>query len=670
MFKSIPVLLFCSGVVMVPDGLRASPEDDGRTMIPAAVKPQAQEFPLAAVRLLDGPFKQAMEVDKAFLLRIEPDRLLAGFRMQAGLSKKAEPYSSKEWEAIDPASRYTMAGHSLGHYLSALAMMASGTGDAECRRRADYVVSELDACQKAVGTGMLTAFPDSRGLFAEIAAGKIESDHLFKLNGGYVPFYTMHKVMAGLRDAWLLLGNQTARDVLIRQTDWLGSVFDKLTDQQVQDVLETEHGGIVELVADVSVITGEAKYLKLARRLNHRKIFEPLAKGEDPLTSVPPARPVHANAQIPIVIGMERLYELTGEKPYATAARAFWDNVVNTRSFVIGGHGANEFFFPVEEFATTGLMSRGGPETCNTYNMLKLSRKLWLQEPSVPTADFIERCLYNHILSSQDPEEGGFAYYTPMRPGAYQVYCDTSNDFWCCTGTGMENHAKYGEFICAHSGNRLWLDLLVASELEWAEQGVKARLETRFPEDGKAMLTLTTKSPRKLALSIRCPGWLKAGTMRLAVNGVAQKVDARPGSYATVERTWKTGDRLEVEWPLALRTELLPRSQEWAAVLWGPIVLAGKLGTEGLEGLPFKGYGLFPKKLPFDNVPVFVGSTSDIVAKVKPVPGKPLEFRTEGLATPKEVTLAPFYSVHRQRYAVYWRLMDLAAYDAGRQRVK
>ena len=259
---------------------------------------------------------------------------------------------------------------------------------------------------------------------------------------------------------------------------------------------------------------------------------------------------------------MERLYEFTGEKSYYNAACTLWDNVANTRSFVIGGHGANEFFFPVEEFATTGLMSRGGPETCNTYNMLKLSRMLWLQEPSVRTADFIERCLYNHILGSQDPEEGGFAYYTPMRPGAYQVYCDDSHDFWCCTGTGMENHAKYGGFIYLHSGNHLWVDLLIASELNWAEQGVKVRLQTRFPEDDRATLTFTVAGPRKLSVSVRCPGWLKPGKMQLAVNSEACEVDTAPGSYATVERTWKTGDKLEVGWPLAIRTELLPHSRE------------------------------------------------------------------------------------------------------------
>jgi DUF1680 family protein len=624
-----------------------------------AVKAQAQDFPLSAVKLLDGSFRQAMDVDRAFLLRIEPDRLLAGFRTQAGLPKKAEPY--RGWEAINPTNRYTMAGHSLGHYLSAMAMLAS-TGDAECRHRAEYIVAELAECQKAGGTGMLCASPDSRAMFAEISAGEIKSDHLFGLNGGYVPFYNIHKVMAGLRDAWLLLGNQTARDVLVRETDWLGSVFEKLSDQQVQDVLETEHGGIMEVVADVYAITGDAKYLALARRLNHKKMFEPLSRGEDPLTAVPPARPVHANAQIPKVIGMERLYELTGEKDFATAAHSFWDKVVNTRSFVIGGHGENEFFFAPADFPTRGINSTTGPETCNTYNMLKLSRKLWLVQPSAPTADFIERALFNHILSSQDPDEGGFVYFTSMRPGHYRTYCDATNSFWCCTGTGMENHAKYGEFIYAHSGDHLWVDQLIASELDWTDQGAKVRLDTRFPEGGKATLTFTTQQPRKLIVSIRCASWLKAGAMKLAVNGKIENAQAQPGSYATIERTWKTGDKIELEWPLSLRTEMLPRSTNWVAVLWGPIVLAGELGTNGLERVRFHGPAYSANRSQaVDTVPHLVGTTNDVLAKIKPVAGKQLEFRTDGLAAPAEVTLAPFYMVHKQRYAVYWRLEDKPA---------
>jgi uncharacterized protein len=621
------------------------------------VKAQAEEFPLSAVKLLDGPFRQAMEVDRAFLLQIEPDRLLAGFRVQAGLPKKAEPY--RGWEAINPTNRYTMAGHSLGHYLSALSLMAATTGDAECRRRADYIVAELAECQKAAGSGMLCAVPDSRGLFGEIAAGNIKSDHLFRLNDGYVPIYSIHKVMAGLRDAWRLLGNRTARDVLIRQTDWLASVFEKLSDQQVQDVLETEHGGVVEVVADVYALTGDAKYLALARRLNHKKIFDPLARGEDPLRSVPPARPVHANAQIPKVIGMERLYELTGEKPFSAAANSFWDNVVNTRSFVIGGHGENEFFFAPEDFPTRGISSPTGPETCNTYNMLKLSRQLWLIQPSAPAADFIERALFNHILSSQDPEQGGFCYFTSMRPGAYRTYCTATNDFWCCTGTGVENHAKYGEFIYAHFGDHLWVDQWVASELNWADQGATVQLDTRFPENGKATLTITVAQPRKLVVSVRCPGWVKAGAMKWSINGANEKLDVQPGNYATLERTWKSGDKLEMEWPMALRTELLPHSTNWVAVLWGPVVLAGELGTNALERVNFHGRNyIASRSLPPDKAPYFVGTLGDVLAKIKTEPGKQLVYHTDGLVQPADVTLEPFYKVHGQRYSVYWQLTD------------
>jgi DUF1680 family protein len=632
---------------------------------PAAVKPavplQAEEFPLSSVKLLESPFRRAMEVDRAYLLRLDPDRLLAGFRREAGLPKRAEPYGG--WESIPDKGRYSLAGQGLGHYLSALSLMASATGDVECRRRVDAIVNELSGCQKAAGGGILCAFPDSKRLFAEIAAGEIKSDHLFGLNGGYVPLYVTHKVMAGLRDAWLLLGNRTARDVLVRMAGWLDTVFAKLTDAQIQEVLETEHGGIMEVLADVYAMTGDARYLALAKRLNHKSLFDPMTRREDCLTGM------HANAQIPKAIGMERIYELTGDPAYGKAARFFWDDVVNTRSFSIGGHGAYEFFFAPDAFATRGMASKTGPETCNTYNMIKLSRRQWLAEPSAATADFIERALYNHVLSSQDPSSGGFVYFTSMRPCHYRTYSSDTGDFWCCTDTGMESQAKYGEFIYAHSRDRLRVDLLIPSELDWAERGIKVRLETRFPEEGKGVLAISAKKPQKLAIAIRYPGWLKAGAIELTVNGMPEAVQARPGSYAVVERTWKTGDRIEVNWPLALRTEALPGSREWISILWGPVVLAGEMGTAGLEGLDFTATHdyIANKALPLDQAPVFVGNASDVLARVKPVSGRPLAFRTEGLARPADVSLAPLYQIHRQRYSVYWRLMDRAAYDAGRR---
>ena len=500
---------------------------------------------------------------------------------------------------------------------------------------------------------MLYAGPQSKELFAEISDGKIKTDHLFGLNGGYVPLYNIHKVMAGLRDNWLLLNNKSAREVLIRQTDWLDSVFSKLTDAQVQEVLETEQGGIVEVVADVYAITGDAKYLALARRLNHRKLFEPLTHHQDLLSGM------HANAQIPKVIGMERLYELTGEKPFDDAARFFWDNVVHTRSFAIGGHGANEFFFAPTAFSTTGINSTSGPETCNTYNMIKLSRQLWLKQPDATIADFIERALYNHVLPSQDPDHGGFVYFTSQRPGHYRTYSADTNDFWCCTGTGMESQAKYAEYIYAHSADHLWVDMLVPSELTWAEQGITLRLDTHFPDSDRATLILTLKEPHKFAVSIRYPGWLADGAMKLSVNGMDETINAKPGSYVTLERQWQSGDKIDVQWPLALHTEMLPGSKEWLAVLYGPIVLAGELGPAGLKNSDFSGAHNYiaTKQQPITNVPVFGGKPADVVAKITPVEGNALVFHTTGLATPNEVTLEPFYRVHHQRYALYWRLV-------------
>ncbi len=515
---------------------------------------------------------------------------------------------------------------------------------------AEYIVGELAECQKAADDGRLYAGPQSKEMFAEIAAGQIKTDHLFGLNGGYVPFYNIHKVMAGLRDAWLLLGNQQARDVLIREADWLSSVFSKLSDAQVQEVLETEHGGIMEVIADVYATSGDKKYLDLARRINHTKLYEPLSHKQDVLTRM------HANAQIPKVIGMERVYQLTGEVPFNTAAQFFWEDVVNTRTFADGGHGSNEFFFAPTAFETTGVTSNTGPETCNTYNMLKLSRQLWLNEPKVAISDYIERALYNHILPSQDPVNGGYVYFTSQKPGHYRTYSGDKADFWCCTGTGMEMQARYAQLIYAHADNHLWVDLLVPSQLDWADQKVKLRLDTKFPESDSGTLTFTTDEQRKLAISIRYPSWLPSGAMKLVVNGEPQTVDAQPCSYATIERTWKSGDTLEIKWPTTLRTEMLPGSEDWIALFWGPVLLAGEFGPGMLKDADFEHNYIASRQQATANVPIFRGTPPDVAAKTKRVKDDALEFHTEGLAIPREATLVPFYQVHRQRYALYWRL--------------
>jgi DUF1680 family protein len=294
--------------------------------------------------------------------------------------------------------------------------------------------------------------------------------------------------------------------------------------------------------------------------------------------------------------------------------------------------------------------------------MIKLSYRQWLAAPSASIADLAERALYNHILPSQEPDRGGFVYFTSMRPGHYRTYSSDTEDFWCCTDTGMENHAKYGQFIYAHMHDRLWVNLLVPSELAWSEQGTRLRLDTRFPETGKATLTFSMERPRKLEIALRYPGWLRFGAMKLAINGSPVEAEATPGSYATLARTWRSGDQIDVEWPLSIRTEMLPGSQEWITVLWGPIVLAGELGRAGLENLDFSNTHNYvaTETLPMETVPAFIGSAEEVAGRIKPVEGRPLAFRTAGLAKPADVTLAPFYLVHRQRYAIYWRLQDAA----------
>lgn len=616
----------------------------------------AVAFGVGDVRLLDGPFKTAQDVDRAYLLRLDADRFLSGFRSVAGLPKKADPYGG--WETIKPGDRFTTAGQTLGHYLSALSMMAAATGDAECKKRVDYIVGELAACQNAKGSGMLFAAPEPDAMFAEIAAGNIRTDHLFKLNDGYVPFYVIHKVMAGLRDAHQLTGNTQARDVFVRQGRWVAGLFDKLSDAQAQEVLETEHGGIMEAMLDVYAITGDPKLLVAAKKLNHRRMFVPLSEGRDVLGHE------HANAQIPKAIGMEKMYALTGDKPFGAAAAFFWDAVATKRTFVIGGHGADEFFFDPNQFESKGIEAITGPETCNSYNMVKLSRQLWLRSPSADKADFIERALWNHLLASQDPDHGGFVYFTPMRPGHYRTYsCDT-DDMWCCVGTGMEDHAMYGGLIYARSRDAatLWIDQMIASELRWKDAGVGVKLETTLPDTGTARLTFTTETPKTLAVMLRRPAWAKTMTVRVrdaSGETIAAPTGDEPGNYVAVRREWRTGDVIEVEWPMDVRTEMLPGSARWAAVLRGPVVLAAKLGTAGLNDFDFNNshqYAATNSVKPITDVPAFTGPATAMPGKV--TQNGPLAFTLAGLEGGRQATLAPFFMVHRERYAIYWKVTD------------
>jgi uncharacterized protein len=605
--------------------------------VPDKVTAQALPFALDEVRLLDGPFKDAMVRDQQYLLSLDQDRLLHNFRVTAGLPSNAEPLGG--WEAPDVELR----GHSVGHYLSAVSIMFASTGDARFKERADKLVSELAKIQTAEAArfhpGYLSAFPEE--FF----------DRVDTRQRVWAPYYTIHKIMAGLLDAYQLTGNAQALDVLKKQADWVGFRVNRLTDEQQQRALDTEFGGMNDVLANLYSVTGDAKYLETAKRFEHRRILDPLAKGIDPLDNI------HANTQIPKIIGVAREYELTGEPRYRDIATFFWDRVVHHRSFVMGGNSDGESFFPEDQ--TSHHLGADGPETCNTYNMLKLTRHLFAWAPSAGAMDFYERALVNHILSSQDPKTGMVSYYCPLKPGAFKTFSTPTDSFWCCVGTGMENHAKYNDSIYFHDASSLYVTLFIPSELTWKQKGVKVRQQTKFPDDDSTSLTIDAASPVQLALKIRYPSWAQSG-VTVAVNGTAQKTNATPGSFITIDRQWKTGDRIDVRLPMALHMEALPDDPHIQALLYGPVVLAGDLGTTGLDAV--KRYGpsgpAVGRVTPIP-IPAFVApNASEVLAHVERVQGQPLTFRTKGLGQPNDVTLIPLYKTFEPRYTVYWNIYN------------
>ena len=634
------------GVFILLAGVIAGLAPDGGTAPAGEVVPiAARSFALNDVRLLDGPFREAMLRDQQFLLSLDLDRLLHTFRLNAGLPSSAAPLGG--WEAPEVELR----GHSIGHFLTASALMYAATGDARFKDRAESVVAELAKVQEALATranaGYLSAFPEE--FF----------DRLEKQQRVWAPYYTLHKIMAGLLDAHELCANPQALDVLIKMAGWVKLRMDRLSDEQRQAALETEFGGMNEVLANLYAVTGNPEHLRLARHFDHRAVFDPLARREDKLDGL------HANTQIPKAIGAAREYEMSGETRYRDIASFFWERVVQHRSYVTGGHSDNESFFPIERFSQhLGVASA---ETCNTYNMLKLTRHLFAWAPSAELMDFYERALLNHILASQDPASGMMTYYCPLKPGAFKTYSKPDASFWCCVGTGMENHAKYADTIYFHGADSLYVNLFVPSELTWREKGLVVRQETRFPEEDTTRLTFQPDPPRRLAVKIRYPAWAQSG-ITVSVNGRNERISATPGSYFTLERQWKKGDVVQVRLPMTLRQEAMPDDAKTVALLYGPLVLAGDLGREGLSESVRYGPSAPPMRrvTPVDVPALVVADPQKLLASVKPIPGTPVAFRTEGIGRPRDLALVPFYKASDQRYTVYWNVYTPAEWDTRR----
>lgn len=573
----------------------------------ADVGVSAEVFPLGAVSLLPGPFQANTDRTLAYLRFLDPDRLLRTFRLNVGLSSSAVPCGG--WESPTTELR----GHTTGHVLTALAQAYASTGDTAFPAKAEYLVAQLATCQDRAQTagfaaGYLSAFPESF------------IDRVEARQPVWAPYYTLHKIMAGLLDVHLLVGSARALTVLTRMASWARARNGALTHARRQAMLKTEFGGMNEVLANLYQVTGDPAHLTTAQYFDHAEVFDPLAAGTDALDGH------HANTQIPKAVGAIREYHATGTTRYRDIASNFWTIVTRDHTYAIGGNSNGEYFKAPGRIASE--LSDSTCECCNTYNMLKLTRQLLRTDPSrVDRVDFHEKALYNHLLGAQDPDSahGHHSYYVPLRPGGARSFSNDYDDFTCCHGTGLETNTKHGDSVYLHSGNTLYVNLFIASVLTWPGRGIVVRQDTTFPDTATTRLTITGSGP--IDLRVRVPSWTTGAALR--VNGVPRPAPA-PGTHARIDRTWASGDVVDVSLPMALTGEATPDDPAVQAVRHGPIVLAGAYGTTNLQTMPT----LQPDTLRATQTPLSYTAT----------------------ASTGQVVLHPFFRTHGQRYTVYWRV--------------
>ncbi|KQT01065.1 beta-L-arabinofuranosidase domain-containing protein [Cellulomonas sp. Leaf395] len=606
-------------------------------------------FPLADVRLQEGPFKDAQEADVRYVLALDPDRLCAPYLREAGLESPAPGYGN--WEGDG------MGGHIGGHYLSACSQLWAATGDDRLRERIEHVLDVLERCQDAIGTGFVGGVPGGAALGEELAAGVLDAD-TFSLNGRWVPLYNLHKTIAGLLDAATIGSSDRALKMATSWADWWLSVSRRLSDEAFEEMLHTEFGGMTEAFAALADVTGRPEYLAESQRFAHREVLDPLVEGRDVLDGL------HANTQIAKVVGYARLATLVDDPRYRDAAEFFWRTVTGRRTVAIGGNSVREHFHAVDDF-TTMISERQGPETCNTYNMLKLTALLYLASDDVSYLDFYERATLNHVLSSQHPTRGGFVYFTPLRPAHYRVYSQPETSMWCCVGSGMESHARYGSLVFAQSDGDLAVNLYLAATLDWADRGLTAHLEADLLTSDTAVLHLAVTSPLALAVRLRRPGW--AHDVHVDVDD--EPVEAEEvGGYLVVRRTWSGTHTVTVRFDTGLTAEPLLDDPSWVALRWGPVVLAARAGEDRLDGLladeQRMGHVASGPTRPLAATPVI--ATTDALDAAVLVSRDPLEVDLtvwqDGADAPTTVRLTPFAAIHDARYTLYWPVgTDVAA---------
>lgn len=619
------------------------------------------EFPLGDITLLDGPLKHARDLNVQVLLKYDCDRMLAPYRKETGLQPRKPSYPN--WDGLD--------GHVGGHYLSALAINAA-TGNEECRKRMEYMISELqlvlDAnnqrpeawCHNYIG-----GVPNSAKMWTAFSKGDFGPYF-----GTWAPFYNIHKMYAGLRDAWLYCGNEQAKNLFLKFCDWAVDITRDLNDEQMEKMLGNEHGGMNEVLADAYAITGEQKYLDCARRFSHRMLLVPQENGKDCLDNM------HANTQIPKVIGYQRIAELAHDVQYHNASEYFWEIVTRQRSLALGGNSRREHF-PTKENCIGYINDIDGPESCNTYNMLKLTEDLNRVKPNGMYGDFYETAMFNHILSAQHPQHGGYVYFTSARPRHYRNYSAPNEAMWCCVGTGMEDHGKYGQFVWTHDkgvkaeDDALYVNLFVASELNWKDRKMVIRQQTAFPYAETSVVEVA-KGKGTFILKVRKPSWCENFT----VKGVGFDADSyEENGFVCMKRKWKKGDQVKISMPMHAYIKPMINVPQYVAIMYGPILLGMKTGTEDMRSLiaDDSRFGQYAggKKLALDEAPILLPKHLDDIAKnLKPVPGKPLHFK---LATHMENTidgeLQPFFEIHDSRYMMYWLALGENDYKAYMQKL-
>ncbi len=587
---------------------------------------KARPFPMKQVRLGEGPCKAAMEADRQYLHSLPPDRLLHTFRINAGVQSSAQPLGG--WEAPDCELRGHFAG---GHYLSAVALMYASTGDEDLKKNGDLVVAELAKCQNVLKEGgYLSAFP------VEFFDRLRNREHV------WAPFYTIHKIIAGNLDMYLYTGNEHALEVAEKMAGWVAGYSGPLSYDHMQRILGTEYGGMGEVLANLYAVTGKEYYAHVAQRFDKKWFFDPLAAHRDELKGL------HVNTHIPQVIAAARLYELTGDHRYRDIAEYFWDEVVSERSYCTGGTSNHESW-NTDPGVLAAELSTNTTEDCCAYNMMKLTRHLFGWSPDARLMDYYERLMFNHRLGTINPEDGTMMYYLPLASGYWKTFGKPYDSLWCCTGTGSEEYAKLTDSIYFHDDDSLYVNLYVDSSLEWPERGLRVKQETRFPEQQGTTVTITAKNPTQMEINLRIPYWAQGGSVK--INGAMLPAFASPSSYLSLNRVWKSGDKIELSLPMGLHIDSMPDDEGVQSVMYGPLVLAGRFDAVSKEML----YGDYePKASDQYKVPDIVADANRPTAWIEPDGKLPLTFRAVGQS--QAITMVPLYQVIHERYAVYWKV--------------